>query len=111
MPPRVTCKRVRVKHGAILTFHKLTFHEEGCRPPDSPLYTSPRITIDIVKIPYKESKKKDEDTGPQDLNYSRLFLVRDSSRSFGPNEKIRVAQKRGQQEGGEYTLVVYRISI
>jgi hypothetical protein len=95
----------------VLTFHKPTFHEEGYRPPNSPLYASPRITKDIVKVPYKESKKEGEGTGPQDLNYSRFFLVGDSSRSFGPDEKIRFAQKRRHHERCEYTLMIHGISI
>jgi len=53
---------------------RVTFHEERCRPSDSLLQMSPRITKDIVKIPYKEPKKKHEETGPQDLDYSSLFF-------------------------------------
>lgn len=115
MPPRVTCKRVTDKQRAQSSLHftkqKPTFHEEGCRPPDSPLYASPRITKDIVKIPHKESKKKDEGTGPQDLDYGRLFLVGDGSRSFGPNEKICLAQERRHHKRREHALVIHGISI
>ena len=61
---------------------KLTFHEKCCGPPDSVLYASPRTTEDVVKVPYKEAEEERGTTGPQDLNYSRLLFVGDSSGSF-----------------------------
>ena len=65
MPPRVTCKRVTVSTAQSSShFKNPTFHEEGCRPPNGPLNGSPRITKDIVEIPYKESEKKGEGADP-----------------------------------------------
>ena len=61
---------------------ELAFHEKRRGPPDSVLYASPRMTEDVVKTPYKEPEEKRAATGPQDLNYSRLFLVGDSPGSF-----------------------------
>ncbi len=40
------------------------------------------MTEDVVKTPYEEPEEERADTGPQDLNYSRLLLVGDSPGSF-----------------------------
>ena len=61
---------------------QLAFHKKRCGPTDSVLYASPRMTEDVVKTPYEEPEEERADTGPQDLNYSRLLLVGDSPGSF-----------------------------